>query len=270
MKAQNKYITELILQSSGIDLDKYDDIFLNKSIKKRFTETNCDSVEKYYSFLEQNIEERESFVDSLQISYSEFFRNSLTFAVLEHIVLPALIHKKNNKEIRIWSSACALGQEAYSLAMLLEEYSCNGQNKINYRIFATDQSGYQINKAKRGVYSADSLKRLSLKMAEKWFAKQGDTYVVKEELKQSIDFSVFDLFNKKLICPPASIFGDFDLVFCANLLFYYKDEYRDIILEKTGKSLAKGGYLITGETERDILTSHNYIEAFPKSAIFRL
>jgi len=118
MTEQNKHITELILQSSGIDLDKYDDSFLNKSIQKGVTETHCDSVGKYCSFLEQNIDERDYFIDSLQISYSEFFRNSLTFAVLERIILPSLIHNKNSKEIRIWSSACALGQEAYSLAKL--------------------------------------------------------------------------------------------------------------------------------------------------------
>jgi chemotaxis methyl-accepting protein methylase len=81
---------------------------------------------------------------------------------------------------------------------------------------------------------------------------------------------VFDLFSEQLSCPPASIFGDFDLMVCANLLFYYKNEDRKIILKKAGKCLAKGGFIITGETERDILIRHNYHEVFPQSAIFQI
>ena len=87
---------------------------------------------------------------------------------------------------------------------------------------------------------------------------------------KDIDFSVFDLFSEQLSSPPASIFGDFNLVICANLLFYYKHEFRKIILEKVGSCLAKGGYLVTGETERDILLRYNYHEIFPQSAIFSI
>ena len=80
---------------------------------------------------------------------------------------------------------------------------------------------------------------------------------------------MYDLFDMNSGAPPSSIFGDFDLVVCANLLFYYKPAYRTIILEKTAKCLAPGGYLIAGEAERDILTRNNYREVFPQSAIFQ-
>jgi chemotaxis methyl-accepting protein methylase len=107
-----------------------------------------------------------------------------------------------------------------------------------------------------------------LKRVNQWFTKKSDTYSVKQELKKNIDFSVFDLFSGQFSSPPASIFGEFDIVVCANLLFYYKDEFRQAILEKTGNCMATGGYLVTGETERQILTDHNYTETFPQSAIF--
>lgn len=236
------------------------------------TETHCNSVEEYCSLLEQNKNEAEGFLNSLNISYSEFFRNSLTFSVLERIILPALILKKKDtrrKEIRIWSAACAAGQESYSLAMLLEEFINSDSEKINYLIFATDQCESLVNDAWEGQYSADSLNNLNLKRVKQWCTKHGDTYSVKQELKKNIDFSVFDLFSEQLSCPPASIFGDFDMVFCANLLFYYKPEFREIILEKTTTCLANGGFIITGETERDILIRHNYNEVFPQSAIFQ-
>ncbi len=267
---KNKQLAGLLLRLHGVDVSRYEKSFLDKALQTRLDDNHCASLEEYCGRLEQNDQEAGKLLDSLKISYSEFFRNPLTFAVLEQIILPALILKRGKskrKEIRVWSAACAAGQESYSLCMLLEELKTGG-NEISYRIFATDQCESQVNEARNGRYPAEALKHLNLKRAEEWFTKAGDTYMVKAALKRNIDFSVFDLFSEELCCPPGSIFGDFDLVVCANLLFYYKSEYRKKILEKAVKCLADGGYLITGETERDILIRNNFREVFPKSAIF--
>ena len=265
-------ILRIFLQSYGLDVSRYDVSFLNKSLQKRMTETHCESEETYCHLLEQNYNEGELFFDSLHNSYTEFFRNPLTFAVLERIILPSLMLKKKiskNKEIRIWSAACAAGQEAYSLAMLLEEIKNGNDENLNYRIFATDQSETQVNQSRKGTYSAAELNNLNMKRVKQWFTKQADSYSVKPELKQNIDFSVFDLFSEHLSAPPASIFGDFDLIICANLLFYYKPEFQKVIVEKTGNCLANNAYLVVGETERDILMKQNYLEVFPQSGIFQ-
>jgi len=272
MKNDSIHITNLLKSLYDIDVSRYDVSFLNKSFNKRIAEVHCSSAEEYCTLLEQNKNEGQIFFDSLQISYSEFFRNPLTFSVLERIILPSIILNKKkirNKEIRVWSAACASGQESYSLAMLFEELKTAGNNNLNYRIFATDSSESQIKEAGKGRYSIDAINNLNLKRIKQWFTKHVDSYTIKPELKEHIDFSVFDLFSGQFSSPPASIFGDFDLVVCANLLFYYKNEYRKIILEKTSNCIANGGYLITGETERDILMKHNYHEVFPQSAIFQ-
>ena len=255
-----------------MDLSKFDENFLTNSLQKRFAQTDCHSEESYFEFLNENKEEADYLADSLQISYSEFFRNSLTFSVLERIILPSLLFKDFNtrrKEIRIWSAACAAGQETYSLSILLGEIK-NGMNETNnFRIFATDQSKSQVNEAQKGVYSKAAVENVSLRRIDQWFTKEGDTYVVKEKLKENIDFSVFDLFCEQFTSPPSSIFGEFDLVICANLLFYYKPEFQNKILGKAANCLANGGYLVTGESERDILQRFNYREVFPQSAIFQ-
>jgi chemotaxis protein methyltransferase CheR len=272
MMQMEKQITEILFRSQGVDVSKYDDSFLNKSLQKRIHETHCGSAEAYYTFLGQNIKEGGEFLRSLNICYSEFFRNPLTFVVLEQIILPSIVskmRKSKRKEIRIWSAACAAGQETYSLAILLEELKKAGNENINFRIFATDQCESQVTEAQEGKYSAAALNNLNLKRVKQWFSKHGDTYNIKPELKQNIDFSVFDLLSGQYGSPPASIFGDFDLVVCANLLFYYKPEYQLKILQKAGNCLASGGYLITGETERNILLRHNFNEVYPQSAIFR-
>ena len=259
-------------QLMSADISKYDERFLSKTVQKRLQEINCTNADDYLEIIKQNTVEVSFFLNSLQIGYTEFFRNSLTFSVLEQIILPSLIQKKKNskrKEIRIWSAACSGGQESYSLAMLMEELKNGDAEKFSYRIFATDQNEAMVNEARKGNYPGNALTNLNLKRINHWFTKKSDTYIVNQELKNNIDFSVFDLFSGQFSCPPASIFGEFDIVVCANLLFYYKNEYRQAILEKTGNCMAAGGYLVTGETERQILMDHNYTEAFPQSAIFR-
>ena len=272
MKDKNKTITQLLLRLQGMDVSKYDDVFLYKILQQRIAETLCETEATYYALLEQHTEEVKLFGEALQINYSEFFRNSLTFAVLEHIIFPSLMIKKKthkNKEIRIWSAACASGQEAYSLAILLEELKLRHSEKFNYRIFATDQSEIHLKHARSGNYEKSALNMLSVKRINQCFVKHGDTYSIKAELKEKIDFSVFDLLNEQLASPSVSIYGDFDLVVAANLLFYYKPEYRKKILNKICNALNDEGFLICGETEREIYLNNNLMEVFPHSAIFR-
>jgi chemotaxis protein methyltransferase CheR len=272
MKTDATNIFNLLNRIHRIDVAKYDASFLNKSLQKRIAETHCKTAGEYFTFLEKNNNEGEIFLDSLHISYSEFFRNPLTYSVLERIVLPTLMQQKKNtkrNEIRIWSAACAGGQEAYSLAMLLEELKNSNNEKLSYRIFATDQCEAHVEEAQKGIYNTAALNNLNMKRAKQWFTKHADTYTIKQELKENLDLSVFDLLSKQLGCPPASIFGDFDMVVCANLLFYYKPEYRKIILDKATNCLANGGYIVVGETESDILIKYNFHEVFPQSGIFK-
>lgn len=265
-------MTELLFQSHGIDISKYDDDFIEKSIIRRIQHNNCTTEKDYLSFFSENKMEGALFLDSLFISYSEFFRNSLTFAVLENIVLPGILLKNSNnkkKEIRIWSAACAAGQEAYSLAMLLNEHKSAEGRMINFRIFATDYSDAQVMQAQQGQFQSVALNNLNLKRVTQWFKKRGESYIVKTELKERIDFSVFDLSCEDHSCPPNSIYGDFDIVLCANLLFYYNAEFRKKIMDKARHCLTKGGYVITGETEREIMLRYNFEEVYPHSCIFR-
>lgn len=269
MIKQIKDISDFIMQSKGIDISTYEDSFLIKTLQNRISASKCESIEEYCILLKQSSTEGNLLIASLQNNYSEFFRNALTFAVLERIVLPSLVQKKKKKEIRIWSAACAQGQEVYSIAMLLEELRNGDNEKFKYRIFATDKCDAQINNARIGKYPSSALNNVNFKQAKKWFTKQNDVFTIKPELKAYIDFSVFDLLDKNSGSPSASIFGDFDIVFCANLLFYFNPKNQKQILNKVSKSVSDGGYLITGEAEREILLNLDFKEIFPQSGIFQ-
>ncbi len=254
------------------DFSVYDEAFLLGSIRKRMQLLHFEGLEIYHKELEQNEEERAYFQKSLQVSYSEFFRNSLSFAVLEKMVLPEIIQqaiRNNRSTIRIWSMACASGQEPYSLAMLLEEYMEKLDKPFPYQLFATDQSASEIDFASKGCYDTASLSNISLKRLDRWFVRKKEGYRVKEELCKHIHFAVFDALTDPLSCPPESIFGDFDLIICANILFYYTKESQKIILDKAETSLSSRGHLLTGEVERNILKNRMFKEIYPYSAIFQ-
>jgi len=272
MRKLDRTIIEQINEMLNIDLSYFDEDFLLTIIEKRINKTNLQSPDVYLKVLSSNPGEKEILLGMLQVGYSLFFRNTLTFATLEQIVLPALVlntRTKVSNEIRIWSAACAAGQEAYSVAMLLEEIICGSNINFRYRIFATDLSEKILVEAQQGKYNSSSLKNMSMKRVERWFSKSGDYYTVVPDLKKNIDFSAFDLLDRTMGCPATSIFGSFDLVFCANILFYYQPKQQKNILEKIAKCLSLEGYIVTGEIEREILLKLGYTEISPHSAIFR-
>jgi chemotaxis methyl-accepting protein methylase len=266
-------VTQLLDQTSGSHSSIYERAFLHTSIEKRLQETGCGSPEEYCGYLEQNPAEEQILRACLYNHFSEFFRDPLTFAMLERSILPELIQKKKNgkrSEIRIWSAGCAAGQEPYSLAILLEEALGNSHPGLTYRIFATDLDETQLDEARLGYYPPAALGNLSLKRSETWFIRQAGGYVVKAALQKNINFSVFDLIQEERGCPPASIFGDFDLVLCCNLLIYYQPGPRTLILDRFEHCLARGGTLVTDAAERGLALAHHFREVYPPAAIFQL
>lgn len=264
-------IVEVLMLHTNIDVSKFDEAFLRNSVQKQMKKLKFESIEAYIVHLKTHPTDCELFLDSLFINYSEFFRHPLTFSVLENILIPQIVSElksKRHKEVRIWSAACAGGEEIYSVAMLMNELTPQLGEQIRFRLFASDYADDQLSKAQKGEYPASALKNISLIRLNNWFTKHGQVYSVKPELKEKIDFSVFDLLNQQRNCPEESIFGDFDIVFCANILFYYKPYYQKMIIEKAYANLREGGYIITSETERNIFLQLNFEEVFPHSAIF--
>lgn len=272
MGHEYKQIIQFLNHRHNIDSAKYDISFLHTIIQLRLKITGCNTAASYYTLLEHSSSEFELFKNSLNVNHSVFFRNPLTFSVLEQIILPFMVVENGSsriKELRVWSAACAIGQETYSLAMLLEEIKEIKNGQFSFRIFASDEKESNIVDARRGEYLISHLENLNIKRINRWFTRRKDIYCIDKRLKEHINFSVFDLLNDQNSCPPESIYGDFDLVICANLLFYYKPDYQKRILNKASDCLSERGLLITGDSERDILNKHGFQEVYPQSAVFR-
>ncbi|MCX6089475.1 MAG: hypothetical protein NTX88_03675 [Candidatus Atribacteria bacterium] len=232
-----------------------------------------DTPVAYLEHLAQDREEAEALFRSLSIGYSEFFRDPLTFALLEQVVLPGLAEKKEKTgrgEIRVWSAGCAAGQEAWSVAILLEEMAAARGKPLPYRIFATDLSPAELTVARTGVYDAVGLQNVRWRHLHTYFTRKEERYTLVPRLRDRVDFSAYDLLDGYSVCPPVSVYGDFDLVLCCNLLFYYRPEIRSAILEKVQGCLAPGGYFVTGETEGGIVKESGGLRAVaPPPAVFQ-
>lgn len=133
----------LMKVSYGLDISMYETSFLKKAIRTRMTARCIPIAEDYLLLLDYLPAESREFIAQLSNSYSEFFRNPLAFTYLEQIILPAMIGQKTinaENELRIWSAACASGQEAYSIAMLVDEIVQRDKVLMGCHIFATDIS----------------------------------------------------------------------------------------------------------------------------------
>jgi len=244
-----------IKDTAGIDLSVFNRSYLEKTINWRMSETRCESVIQYVDYLKNTNDEADFLRKALNNNFSLFFRNPLTFAFIEHHILPALVaikSKKRNNEIRIWSAACAAGQEAFSIAILCDELVKNQNGGVRFRIFATDLSDAELEKAHQGIYTENALRNVTFDRMKNYFTQKGDSFIVNPQLKDYIDFSTFDLLDEACDCPMASIFGNFDIVICANLLFYYNSNAQKRILRKVDNCLASKGFLIVGEAEKEI------------------
>ncbi|PKL21976.1 MAG: hypothetical protein CVV48_05155 [Spirochaetae bacterium HGW-Spirochaetae-4] len=264
-------IVQIAASVYGSDISKYDDMFLNQVVEKRFAFANVANISEYVQYVSNNPDEAGALLQSLNITHTDFFRNPLTFAHLEQWIFPSILEgKPEASELRIWSAGCSSGQEPYSIAMLVENIHTRKSRSLRYRIIATDISGSALIQASKGEYREDEIQRIRVKDLRDFFIKTGDTYTVSDRLKQHVGFSTYDLLDTRYSCPQESIFGNFDLVVCSNMLFYYKPNHQQYIVRKLIDSMDRFGYLVTGEAERHIVENFNELyQVAPPSPIYK-
>lgn len=244
-------ITQAMANGYGMDVSMYDESFMQKTVRHRCLLAGIESWSDYVRYLSNSPAEALEFSRSLNITYTEFFRNTLAFANLDRWILPKLIEgKADGSELRIWSAGCASGQEPYSIAMQLAKFQSLRKQTLRYRIIATDISESELAVARKGEYNEDAIQNVKVKHLKEFFTKAGETYTICPTIRERVSFSTYDLLDSHSDYPQECIFGEFDLVFCSNLLFYYQLEPQLHILRKVIHSLSDGGYLVTGEAER--------------------
>lgn len=266
-------VSAVACATHGLDLSRFDESFLHNLFDRRRQAMGLGSLDAYAARLARDGGEAERLRDSLRVAYSEFFRDPLTFAYLEQVALPLLVEQRGRAghgEVRVWSAGCAAGQEAWSLAILLDALTVGAGRKPAYRIVATDLSGPELALAREGAYGCEALRNVRLRHLATCFEERGGVHRIADRLRERVEFSCYDLLDPATTNPPAGVFGDFDLVVCANVLFYYRPQAQHVILQKIKKSLAPDGFFATGDTERQLIEARGgFRGAAPPLAVFR-
>jgi len=240
-------LLDKVYRDTGFDFREYKRGTITRRLERRLHATGAKTYPDYMQFLDVHQEEYESLIDYLTINVSGFFRNPYTFQQISSLVLPELVSGKRAKgqqNLRFWSTACACGQEPYSIAILITDFLRNSLKDFDISIYATDISRYGLHRAKAGVYSPNEVVGLSPTTLANYFTRQSEDYVVNGAIRQMVRFSYFDLASRA-----TPHFGSMDCIFCCNVLIYLQKSLQEKVLEMLYDSLAIPGYLILGEAE---------------------
>jgi len=236
-----------IWDRTGVDCSKYKDNYLKRRIDLRMKAIGIgSSYNEYYRFLEKNPPEYDALLDGITINVTEFFRDSDTFDAFKNEVIPQLLSekvKRNIKILRIWSAACSIGEEPYTIGIVLHEKLGPELKNFLVSIHATDIDVKALSAARAGIYDAQTLKKNSKLQVSRYFdaADGNDKYRIKDNVKHLVRFQQHDLISGRK-------FSHFDII-CRNVMIYFGKELQSRLFLDFYDALNDGGYLIIGKTE---------------------
>jgi chemotaxis protein methyltransferase CheR len=220
-------ITELLRRLRQFDLEQYKDRCIRRRIAKRLRCCRVATVDAYLQRLQTDQDELDKLLATISIHVSHFFRNLDTFRILELKILPELCRRarvSGRNRLTLWSAGCASGEEAYSLALLIDDLAAND---LDIRILATDISQPVLDTAQIGVFDAVRLKEVPRAVIDKYFLEVAGRY----QIIAAEDY-------------PAA-----DLILCRNVLIYFTRSEQERILTRFAEALPEHGVLVLGRSE---------------------
>jgi two-component system, chemotaxis family, CheB/CheR fusion protein len=240
--AQFRSIVAVMHEMTGIDFSLYREKTVQRRILRRLALRNIEDLEGYAAQLKIDASERSALQRDLLICVTNFFRDPESFEALKKLVFPAILHDRPaGLPIRIWVAGCATGEEAYSIAISLQEHLKETGNAFPVQIFASDISEGAIEKARSGKYPSNIEADVSAERLARFFTKVEKGYQVGKPLRESCIFSRHNLIDD----PP---FSKLDLISCRNVLIYLGTVQKDII-PMFHYALKESGFLMLGRSE---------------------
>ncbi len=236
-------LKEVIEKRSGFSCNAYKERCLRRRLAVRMRARAVHRYADYAALLERDAEELERFLATVTINVSKFFRNIEVWDALQREVVPALF-ELGDPEVRIWSAACASGEEPYSVAIALLEYAREHGLEAQlrrFRILATDIDRDVLAAARRAEYGDLALEEMPSELRARWF-ESGPKHRLREEVKRLVRFEPLDLLNDPL--PPRQ-----HLILCRNVTIYFEREYQVDLLHRMHAALEPGGFLVLGKVE---------------------
>ncbi len=255
-------IAALLRAKSGHDFQGYKSKTFFRRVARRMQVCAIRSLPAYVDLLRADADEVMALFRDLLIGVTGFFRDAEAFHALEEKVIPALVAEAGTGPIRAWVPGCATGEEVYSLAILLHEQLPHSATGAQLQIFATDIDEQAIQVARAAQYAEELLSQVSPERRERFFRREGTSFVVAKEVRETCIFSPHSLISD----PP---FSSMDLVSCRNLLIYLGHELQRQVIPTLHYALKPGGYLFLGTSESIGGREDLFAEVDKKDRIFR-
>jgi len=225
------------------DFSDYKQNTILRRIERRMVIHQLDHLADYLHYLQQNPREVSILFYELLIGVTHFFRDADIFAALKSQVIPQLFDGKTDGEsVRVWVPACSTGEEAYSLAMLLHDFSASRNDDINVQLFATDIDTRALDTARAGIYPANIVADVPPEHLCRYFIEEQGSYRVHPIIRDMVVFAEQDI----ILDPP---FSHLDLISCRNLLIYLNGGLQKKLLPLFHYALNANGFLFLGSSE---------------------
>jgi type IV pilus assembly protein PilK len=239
----------LLEQRLGIAVTPQRKVFLSSRLRTRMRELGITDFQRYYELVtssQQGLVEWSRLLDRLTIHETRFNRHPASFRLIEEHYLAPLLQQQSSKVISVnaWSVGCASGEEAYSLAIVLDRVLAAHQTKGYYGVIGSDVSLESLAQARSGCYPKQRLSGLDDTTLRKYFEHDGEGYRVVDKLRQRVAFSQLNVLSLE-----QAPFEKVDIVFCQNLLIYFSQQRRHDIVATLTHFLKPGGLLILGVGE---------------------
>jgi two-component system CheB/CheR fusion protein len=236
-------VCEILRRKTGHDFSSYKKGTVARRVERRVQANLLSDLASYIEFLEQDPAEPKALLRDLLISVTQFFRDPEAFAALRENVIPSLFENVSHGDsVRVWVPACATGEEAYSIAILLRNYQKAKFPQVGIQIFATDVDRPALEYARQGIYPPSIETQVPEEDLALHFEKHEKGYRISEGLRGICLFSEHSLLKH----PP---FSKIDFVSCRNLFIYWEPELQNKIIPVFHYALNPGGFLFLGSAE---------------------
>lgn len=239
-----EFLKDYVGREFGIDLTKKR-VLAECRMSNELESRGISSMGEFIDLLSKDMTGslKSALVNRLTTNYTFFMREPRHFEFLEQQILPALDAQESSL-YRIWCAGCASGEECYTLAMILRHYTETRGRLPDFEIIGTDISQKVLNQAQRGIYPMRELEKIP-PLWQKQYCRpvSDDSFMIQEELKEKVKFFRANLMKA------GSLFGQYDLILCRNVMIYFGEAARKKLLRNLYQALKPGGYLFVGHTE---------------------
>lgn len=240
-----EYLCKLLKERSGLVLAADKQYLVESRLLPVARKAGCDSLEALVLRLRMPGSDtlKADVTEAMTINESFFFRDKIPYDRFRDTIIPELMNKRAaSRRLRVWCAACSTGQEPYSLAMILDGFST--LNGWQFDILATDISNDVLDKARNGAYSQFEVQRgLPIQMLMQHFEQVGDQWRISAKIRKMVQFRQLNLLND------FSALGQFDVIFCRNVLIYFDQPTKVDVLTRIRARLANDGYFVLGAAE---------------------